>query len=234
MTERVDQTLILRSFRHKLLHAPDLDSDMVSTLQDDPDGLVESGEMLKDGDRSTVVKLSREGCDYLLKRYNLRGPLHTAAHLLLRSRARWSWDSSLLTRDCGLVAPRPLACMECRFGAFRGRSYFLSEFVPGRSLLELALDPDTDSTRLEDLARRFAEIWKILGQAHLSHGDMKATNFIVSPEGNLWMLDLDGMRQQRPGPWWRRERNKDRRRFMKNWSDRPESAKAFLACVGTD
>ena len=230
----MDQPVMVGSFRHKLLYTPDLDGELVRALQDDPDGLVDSGELIKPGDRSTVVKLSREGRDYLLKRYNLRGPLHTAAHLLIRSRARWSWENSLLARDCGLPAPRPLACMEIRFGACRGRSYFLSEVLVGRSLSEMMLDPATDSTQRVELARRFEEIWTLLGQSHLSHGDMKATNFIITPEMEMWLIDLDGMRKQRPGPWWRREREKDRRRFMKNWRDQPESAAAFLACVDTD
>ena len=57
---------------------------------------------------------------------------------------------------------------------------------------------------------------------------------LVTDVGEVWLLDLDGMRRLRTNVAWRRERDKDRRRFMKNWKDLPRYEVAFRACVDTD
>ena len=186
------------------------------------------------GDRSTVVRIEGGGLAYVLKRYNLKGPLHTMGHAFLRSRAMWSWRNSLTTYQAGLPSPCPRAALEMRFGPIRMVSYFLCDYVEGTTLFDLVRDHNPKPDQLEELAMRFSQIWQGLGRLRLTHGDMKATNYIVDSERKIWMLDLDGMRRRRMGLIWKRQREKDRRRFMKNWQDLPEPGAAFPACVDTD
>jgi hypothetical protein len=222
--------------------ARDLDHALVERLWAAPDDLLASGHMLKDGDRCTVVRLpagdssAQANCEgpLTLKRYNLKDRLHTAVHTLLRSRAMWGWINGRRLVAAGIPTPMPLACVEERRQvALRLRSYLLTTFVPGRSLLEIVVAREASREQLTDLAVQFARLWQALGQLRAGHGDMKASNFIVDPEGRLWLIDLDGLRQYRSAMWLRRERRNDLARFMRNWQEHPEVAATFRARIGT-
>jgi hypothetical protein len=224
-------------------HVRDLDGELVDRLWTNPDRVLASGHMLKDGDRCSVVRLDRAGDQsghelpqrsMTLKRYNLKGTWHTSTHMLLRSRGKWSWNSGRTLFRAGVPTPMPLACIEERRQAvLRERSFLLTTFVPGRSLLDVIQSGPASDEQIVDLARQFARIWQSLGQLRVGHGDMKATNFIVDPHGQLWLIDLDGLRRYRWGPWLRRERRNDLERFMRNWRERPEVAAKFRARIGT-
>jgi len=171
---------------------------------------------------------------FTLKRYNLRGGVHTAIHLPMRSRARWSWLNGRRLVAAGVPTPMPLACIEeRRFRLLRVRSWLLTTFVQGRSLLELVQSQQLAGDRLVDLARQFSRIWQTLGQLRAGHGDMKASNLIVDPDDQLWLIDLDGLRIYRSAALLRRERRNDLARFMRNWNDYPEVAAKFRARIGT-
>lgn len=223
-----------RSMSRAIWHVDDLATEFVDELETNPDQAVSAGSLLKDGDRCTVVRLDRDDQSFVLKRYNAKGALHTATHLLLRSRAQWSFLNGRRLIAGGLPTPRPLACVEERSrGMLKMRSFLLTEFIAGPSLRE-AVDSDVMSLEdLRELAKQFARIWQALGQLRIGHGDMKATNFIIGAEKRLWLIDLDGMRVYKSGTMLRRERRKDLARFMKNWQDQPEVAAAFRARIGT-
>lgn len=219
------------AWRRVLIADRSLPSEIVEAMWRDADALIRNGTMLKDGDRCTIVRLfaDRFAGGLVLKRYNLRGPLHTIGHFVLRSRAAWSWRNGHLLADAGLSTPRPLAMLEERFGPLRLRSFLLMGFVSGVPLLDVVRSGRLDSAQLSKIADQFAHVWRKLGELRLGHGDMKATNFIVDDDGRLWLIDLDGMRRQRFGPMLARERRRDLERFMRNWRDHPEAAAAFRA-----
>ena len=54
----------------------------------------------------------------------------------------------------------------------------------------------------------------------ISHGDMKATNFIFY-EDKLLVLDLDAMKRHSNTKSFQRAIQKDLDRFMKNWRESP-------------
>jgi hypothetical protein len=208
-----------------------LDRAIVDALWSDADALLARGTMIKDGDRCTLVELAHNGRRYVLKRFNRRGPVHMVLHLLLRSRARWCWVNAARVRALGLRTPRSAAMFETRFGPFRDRSFHLCEFIDGRILQDVVRDEAHAQRSLALLADRFTRIWRLLGQSRLGHRDMKATNFIVDPDHQLWLIDLDAMRWYPPGPLFARRRRKDLARFMKNWRDQPEAEAAFRARI---
>ena len=185
--------------------------------------------MLKDGDRCTVVHVEDA---YVLKRYNLRGPVHTARHVFLRSRAAHCWRAGHRLLRAGLATPEPLAWSERRLGPLRFESYLLMPYVSGPTLLELVRN-GASGDDVERVASRFAEIWRGLGGVRAGHDDMKASNFIVGDDGRLWMIDLDGVRLGLPEPRFRRARQKSLARFMRNWRAHEEAAAAFRAAIGT-
>ena len=79
-----------------------------------------------------------------------------------------------------------------------------------------------DPEFLAELAALFAQL---LNQ-RLVHGDMKATNFVVTDRG-VRLVDLDGMREvrdvRRLGPLFAR----DIARFQANWAGDAELAAVF-------
>jgi serine/threonine-protein kinase RIO1 len=221
-----------------LWHVAQLPMPIIQGLWQNPDQMVSGGSMLKDGDRCTVVRIYAQvsGVEksFVLKRYNQKDAFHTTTHLLLRSRARWTWQNGRRLLGAGLPTPAPLACVdERRLGILRVGSYLLTEFIPGEPLNELIDSGKLEETRLRDIARQFVSIWQRLGQLQLGYGDMKASNFIVDPQGRLWLIDLDGMRHYHSRAMLRHKRRKDLARFMQNWVDHPEVAALFRARIGT-
>ena len=57
-----------------------------------------------------------------------------------------------------------------------------------------------------------------LAEARLSHGDLKASNFLCSGD-ELCVLDLDAMRRHDSEAAWRKAWQKDRARFLRNWPE---------------
>jgi len=200
---------------------------IVEQLARVPDELMRSGAMVKEGDRTTIVRISRAERDYALKRYNLKGPLHTGVHLCMRSRAAWSWRSAERLLAIGLRTPSHVAMLEERAGLFRLRSFVLTEWIDGTSLFEWARE--VDAARLDRLATQVAATLRCLHEHRITHGDMKATNFLIDRNDRMWLIDLDGMRRRLPGPLLAREKRKDRERFLRNWRDRPEVEAVFRA-----
>ncbi|MHC5024530.1 MAG: lipopolysaccharide kinase InaA family protein [Planctomycetota bacterium] len=224
-----------RSLNRWLVRDPELDADMADELWSNADGLMASSETLKDkaGDRCTVVLAARGGRQYVLKRYNLRGRWHTARHLPLRSRAKWCWMNGHRLRAAGLLTPRPLAVFEERCGPLTTRSFLVTEFIEGPTLMDEIRSRRASGPRLERFAEQFGRIWRTLGEHRIGHRDMKATNFIVDRDDQLWMVDLDGMRVHHLATSFARRRAKDRARFLRNWQSLPEVGAVFLAHVGT-
>jgi hypothetical protein len=55
---------------------------------------------------------------------------------------------------------------------------------------------------------------------------MKGTNFIQSPQG-IVTIDLDAMREHRSDSRFRRARQRDLQRFLRNWQPCPDIAALF-------
>lgn len=223
-----------------------LPAELRDALWSDPDQLIKSGKMLKDGDRCTVVRIARPSTEVdgpegaaprehglVLKRYNLKGAAHTAVHWFMRSRAMWCWVNGHAVMGAGLPTPTPLACVEDRrAGVLRGKSWFLSSYVEGTSLRDLVQKKMAGPDQLGPLASQFARIWRELGALRVSHGDMKASNFIIDPQDLLWLIDLDGMRRYHAPLLFRRERRNDIACFMRNWENDPKVAAIFRSRLG--
>ncbi|MEX0700882.1 MAG: lipopolysaccharide kinase InaA family protein [Planctomycetales bacterium] len=214
------------AWNRRLEHAPDVPDNLLDTLWSDPDALLDESALIKDGGRCTVLKFERGGRPWILKRYNLRGPLHTAAHFCLESRARRNWVFGHRLLAAGVLTPPPMACLEHCLGPLRTRSFLLSPFANGTELRR-ALQSAAPPADLDELAREFERLWRKLGELRLSHGDMKTTNFLVTPERRLMLIDLDGMRHHRRDGSLRRARARDRARFLRDWEHSPIIAAAF-------
>lgn len=207
----------------------DLPAGLKQLLLDDPDQFFTGAPLLKDGNTCTVAEVVYEGSAYVLKRYNRKPPGYRLTHTFLAPRALRSWTAGHVLNLFGIRTPRPLACLLLKSGPLLDRGYLLMEKVSGAPLHKIEASRITaDGSRIPAaLARR----WMELDTIGATHGDMKASNFIVDDHGQLALIDLDGLKFNRSPREHERRRGKDMKRFMKNWQGTPELAEAFRRAI---
>ena len=159
----------------------------------DVDALMEQGQVLKRGNTSFVSRITLAGRDLVVKRYNHKGLWHSLRHTIKGSRARRCWLHAHRLTMLGVKTPAPVAFIECLHGPLVWQSYFITEYVEGRTLHDFLRDDRNSEEQkrhaLENLRREIDR----LAQHRITHGDLKHTNILVTTTG-LYLTDLDGMR----------------------------------------
>lgn len=191
------------------------DSTALEEVLKQPDRTMANGEYLKQGNTATVVRNTLDDLPIVIKRYNIKNWRHRFNRSLRPTRAWHSWRNAHYLLFSGLPTPTPIALQEERCGPFRGRAYFITEFNPGIDL-KTALDQGDRGER-KGLLKQFADIIIAYRAAGISHGDMKADNFIVTTSG-VTIIDLDPMRYHRNTNALDRALARDIKRFLANFS----------------
>jgi len=201
-------------------------SQTMQHLLDDPDAAMDAGTVLKAGNTATVVKIDFEGHPLVIKRYNLKNSCHTIRRALRPTRAIVSWRNGNRLRFMGIMTPRPVAFLEKRWGPLRGRAYFITTYVAGESIQSVIQQNADDPDALKAWVNLLLSPLEKLRQLRISHGDLKASNFLVANQ-QLHILDLDGMQKHRSINGFRRAFRRDIKRLQENWL--PDTAfSAFL------
>ena len=169
--------------------------------------------ILKPGNSQTVWATRIDGREVVVKRYNLKTPLHALRRVFTRSRASKSWENAHRLRAYHIATPQPLAMIEERRFGMRQRAWLITAKARGVGAKNYIPD-HPDEPELE----RLASVVRAFGDNGLVHGDMKATNFMMTEE-SVEVIDLDSMFRPLTGPVLRARVARDRRRFLKNWSD---------------
>ena len=187
----------------------------------DPDAVVDSGKVLKDGNSATVSLVDLGGKHFVVKRYNIKSILHGLKRCIRPSRARISWrNAHRLSFILGIPTPKPIMLIENRCGPFRSTAYFISEYIEGSDLYNLLHSNGAKGISQAEIIALSGDLLRMLANASISHGDFKATNFIFSNR-KLFVVDLDAMREHRFRWRFRRAFKRDLKRFMQNWADLP-------------
>lgn len=190
------------------------ETGLLAPLIHDPDAWLEKGVPLKRGRTATLARVEVNGRQLVIKRYNIKGPVHALSRSWRPSRAWHSWLEGHRLNFLGIATPRPLALVEQRAGPLRGKAWLISEYCAGASLADRYPDPDTAPPAAELDA--IGALLRQLVAAHISHGDLKATN-ILWCDGKPYLIDLDAMRQHAGETAFRRAWEKDSARFLRNW-----------------
>ncbi|MBA3018640.1 MAG: hypothetical protein KKH20_01855 [Proteobacteria bacterium] len=198
----------------------------MKSLLSDPDSAIGSSRLLKDGNSATVALAEVNGKLLVIKRYNIKSFGHALKRCPRNTRAWSSWLNAHRLELLGIPTPKPIAFLEKRWGPFRSTSYYISEYIDGTDLYRLITSDRSKEINIEALSIKFGAMLKLLADANMSHGDFKATNFIVAGE-KLYIIDIEGMREHNCRWSLKRSLKRDCRRFMKNWKDMPEVAKIF-------
>ncbi len=173
---------------------------------------------LKQGNTCTLVKTNMIGKELVIKRYNIKSLWHGLKRGFRKSRAAYSWQNAHMLKNLGVRTAEPIALIEKRFGPWRRQAYYICEYLPGTPLTEFIRNSDQQLHLIDQLIDLFND----LCLAHVSHGDMKADNFIMAHEKELTLIDLDSMLRHSNKKHWLQRWEKDMHRFLKNWESEPE------------
>lgn len=177
------------------------------------DKRVESSPRLKDGNTATVALAECATQKVVIKRYNIKNLRHRLSRFWRPSRAWKTWQNAHQLHVLGIKTPEPIAVIEQRFGWFRGKAFYLSEYEPAQDALsKLSQLESLNKTILED----FEQLFTAMKYARLSHGDLKANNILLTRNG-LSLIDLDAMSFHSNHQSFKKAFNRDLKRFMKNW-----------------
>lgn len=184
-------------------------------LLEQPDAPFTGEPLLKDGGSSTVTRLTLDGRELVIKRYNIKSVGHWLRRFWRPSRAWHSWLAAHRLQFLDIATPAPLGMCESRFGPLRRRAWLVTEFCPGQDLLSL-FDPTGAQLPPAQQQAALLQVFSELARHRISHGDCKATNLLWHA-GRVWLIDLDAMQVHASEASWRKAWSRDRARFIRNW-----------------
>ena len=206
----------------------DLDSLGIDRLRDASQKLDQSmmnaSKVFKNDLTTSVAQLDLKAGQYIAKRYNARNIKHHFTRAVRKSRAQRCWDMSFEFARIGLNVATPAMMYEKRVGPFRLDAYFVNEKLSGVELLTAL--PTMTQGQKEQVVVQIHDAFSKMRKAKVTHGDMKATNLMWVDE-QLYFIDLDASKCHCSDLSFARANNKDKKRFMKNWKDKPELLALF-------
>lgn len=204
-------------------------SDALRELLADPLAFTHSDAVtvLKDNPRSRVVRGWLDGRYIVVKQSHAKTGPKAFKRAFLPSRAARGWFAAHTLDALGVPTAGAIAYVDERHGPFRGRSWLVSEWLPGQNARTCLTSPAIDSDERQRLVRAIADIYVRLHKARITHGDNRPENFLVHG-GRPVLIDLDVTIRH---PWWSlvfyRYRRRDVRILIARWGEQPEIAEEF-------
>jgi tRNA A-37 threonylcarbamoyl transferase component Bud32 len=200
------------------------EADILAPLLEHPDAFIARGQLCKAGGTATVVKVDIAGRSWIIKRYNIKHFRHWLRRFWRPSRAWAAWREGNRLMALGVATAKPLAVIERRWLWLRGTAFLVTEYLEGQDIMahfQPDLPPETAPTRLPREWTALRELFAVLRQGRVSHGDFKGHNLIWQAgeqgEGRWALIDLDAMRQYRSASCFAHAYARDRDRFLRNW-----------------
>lgn len=212
-----DVTRLQTFDRLALFHGKD-ESEALRAFIDHPDRFIAQAAMIKDGDSTTVVRLSIGHLDCVVKRYNIKNFGYLLRRLFRPSRAWYCWRNAHWLNLAGVITPNPVLMLERRWGPLRREAYFVTQWEDADDALTLLNSNCHDAVDWHHFDTLVNGVLLQLKRAQIIHGDMKASNFLYNGE-QLVVLDLDAMRHERSVTRYNKYFRRDVLRFLANWSD---------------
>lgn len=181
-----------------------------------------SMEVLKNGRSATVVKVTLDQRDYVIKRYNMKNIFHYLRRCLRATRAVFSWRLSQKLKLFHIATASPVAFIEKRFFRLRGKSYFVMEYVSGKQ---------ADNFFAENI-KTVTALLKNLAKLGITHGDLKITNILSDSHNQPLLIDLDGAIEHDSLSGLRKAWRKEIKRFLKNFDNQPQLREQYKKELG--
>ena len=195
-----------------------INTEGIKGLIADPDRSIARGKPVKIGNTSTVASIMIDGQRVLIKRYNIKNWKHALNRAFRSTRAFRSWTNAHRLGFYGINTPKPIAFVEERWGPLRRKAYYMSEYCSGDTSFDFFHNPEIEQNRKLQLAEAIVEQLKKLRTLKISHGDLKASNILISGD-QVTLIDLDSMKEHTCSCSFEKAWKKDIKRFLKNWSE---------------
>ena len=199
----------------------------------DPESVFQTAPTyLKKGNSATVIRVRLDGRDLVIKRYNLKSLWHRLRRLFRHTRAWNAWRIAKKMELFGVATAKPVGFLEHRIGAFRGVSYFVSEYAGDYHAGEFFKRYANNAIVTNAMVQKIASLLKNVARIDLTHGDLKITNILVNKSVEPILIDLDGTEEHYSATLanyqWRRELQ----RFMENFVESPQIGDLFKEELG--
>ena len=187
---------IVRRSLTRVAHCDDsLPEDLAAMLWHEPATLLGRGEQLRANGARRTVRLAWHSTLFVLKHYVEPTRRHAIKQTVQSSRAWSTWKFTHRLADAGIATPRPVACVENRWGPLRRDSFLMYPYIEGRTLRSyFAAEAKQSPVLHQHLWLQLNELWQRLVELRVSLGDTNLGNFIICPAGHLWLIDLDKSR----------------------------------------
>ena len=189
--------------------------DNLCAVLADPDGFIDRGSLFKTGGAATVARVEHDGKPLLVKRYNIKNPLHWLKRFWRPSRAWQSWVEGNRLDFLGIATPRLLAVKEQRWMWLRGKAWLVTELLEGEDIIA-RWQPYLQNSPPEEELQALDVLFSRLIRERISHGDFKGHNLFWD-NGRWTLIDLDAVQQHRSDAAFARSYGRDRARFLRNW-----------------
>lgn len=194
----------------------DINPDLQRALQVDPDQLMQTGTLLKDGNSATVVMVKVGGSAWVIKRYNIKSWWHGLKRCWRPTRAWISWGNAHRLSISHINTPQAVALIEKRLGPLRFGGYYVCAAIEAPNSCDLFVEDKFTDDDKKDIKGSFISLFEMFLRLGINHGDCKGTNFLIH-DNSVWVIDLDAMSEPNKQHRFRRGFNTDRRRFLRNW-----------------
>ena len=176
------------------------------------DALMDSGNILKDGNTCFVSRITWNGTSFVAKRYNHKGFIHSLRYTIKKSRAYRGWLYGHRLGMLNIRTPKPLAYIEKYRGPIIWKSYLLTEYIDGQTLHNILNESQLTEQERSDKISQVDTVIQTLKKYKIIHGDLKLSNIIAADDGPV-LTDLDGMKIYRLNRLYEKRRVKDIARF---------------------
>jgi hypothetical protein len=190
---------VRRSSTRVAYFAAELPGELADALWQRPGTLVAGGNLLRSSIARRTAHVEWPPASYVLKHYVEPSRRHAMKRVVMQSRAWLTWEVAHRLADAGVATPRPVACVENRWGPLRRDSYLMYPYIKGITLQTCLLDKGLNlgDELVGSLWDQLSELWEKLRQLRVALSDTHLGNFIVSADHKLWVIDLDKTRFHR-------------------------------------
>lgn len=183
--------------------------------------------MLKAGRSTTVIKVVLDDRTFVVKRYNIKNFWTKLRRSFRMTRAAKSWRLAQKLCLFGIATAKPVAYLERRSFNFRGKSYYVTEYIEGKHLGEYLEYYQGIDGRVDTMVANITELLRGMSNLELTHGDLKMTNILIDEEQRPVFIDLDGTAEHFSLAPLRSAWRKEIKRFLRNFDHLPAIQEKF-------
>jgi len=212
-----DLTAAIMQFQDERVNPDACDAAQAAELENisssPPNDLI----ICKDGSRSLVGKHTLDdGTECVLKYYYPKNLAKRINYGLRGSRAMRSWIAAKVFSRLGIPTAAPMMIHEQKgaVGITIKQSFLACHLASGIPLSDVS-----DESALQKIAPQLKAAFDTMTSYRISHGDLKANNIIVDDDHKIRFIDLDGTAILSSEKTWADLWKRDRKRFLKNWSE---------------